>query len=97
MRHEDYVRDRERSDPELLAERASLRSQYEFRRALIGARLAAGLTQAQVASRMNTTQSAVARLESGETLPRVETLCKLAAVLGVDFEITRDGGITVRT
>jgi hypothetical protein len=65
-----------------------------FRRALIAARLAAGLTQAELAARVGTTQSAVARLESGTVTPTVETLCRLADVLGLRFEIGPGLGIT---
>ena len=42
--------------------------------ALIKARTRAGLTQAELATRMKTTQSAIARLESGRTPPSTRTL-----------------------
>lgn len=38
------------------------------------ARLDAGLTQAELAERMGTTQSAVARLEANDSNPSIETL-----------------------
>jgi transcriptional regulator with XRE-family HTH domain len=40
------------------------------------ARLAAGLTQAELAGALGTTQSAIARLESPAANPRVETLTR---------------------
>ena len=46
------------------------------------ARAAAGLTQAALAERMGTTQSAIARLEGGRVSPSVETLRKYAKAVG---------------
>jgi DNA-binding XRE family transcriptional regulator len=45
-------------------------------------RAQAGITQAQVAERLGTTQSAIARLERAEGFPNLETLVKYATVLG---------------
>jgi transcriptional regulator with XRE-family HTH domain len=49
---------------------------------LLAARARSGLTQAEIAARMGTTQSAVARLESGKTKPSLRTLEKFAAATG---------------
>jgi uncharacterized protein len=65
-----------------------------FDRALLATRLAAGLTQAELAARIGTTQSAVARWESGSVSPTVETLSRLADVLGLRFEIAPRVGLT---
>ena len=46
------------------------------------ARTRAHLTQAELAGRMATTQSAVARLESGRVCPSTRTLEKVARVTG---------------
>lgn len=51
-------------------------------RALAAARERAGLTQAEVARRMGTTQPAVARLERGEADPRLSTIERYAEVVG---------------
>ncbi|HEY6493534.1 MAG TPA: helix-turn-helix transcriptional regulator [Trebonia sp.] len=51
-------------------------------RELVGQRLAAGLSQTEVAARMGTSQSAVARLESGVTDARASTLERYAAAVG---------------
>lgn len=55
------------------------------------ARAAAGLTQAQLAERMGTTQSAVARLEAPGSNPRFENLERalLAAGHGLDVQLVR--------
>ena len=42
-----------------------LASEFALARAVIEARVTAGLTQGQLAQRMDTTQSVIARLESG--------------------------------
>ena len=44
-----------------------------------------GLSQAELAEGMGTTQSAVARLEAGGTSPTIPTLRKLADALGVEL------------
>jgi transcriptional regulator with XRE-family HTH domain len=52
------------------------------------ARLAAGLSQAELASRMGTTQSAVARLESAGANPRLETIQRAVRAAGQTLEVT---------
>jgi transcriptional regulator with XRE-family HTH domain len=87
INHDQYVAEREIRDPAFREARERLRPMYEYRRAIIAARLAAGLSQKELAVKMGTTQSAVARLESGSRLPSVETLYKLAQALIISFTI----------
>ena len=96
MTHEEYVKRRAARDADFRKALEELRPQYEFRRVLIGARIAAGLTQAQLAERLGTTQSAVSRLESGVQTPTLDTLYRLAEVLSVDFTISPEGAISVK-
>ncbi len=49
---------------------------------LVGRRRALGLSQTEVAARMGTSQSAVARLESGAGDIRLSTLQRYAAAVG---------------
>lgn len=65
-------------------------------RAVTAARQEAGLTQAELAARLGTTQSAIARLERGGVTPTVETLCRLSALLALRFEIAPGQGLTVQ-
>jgi transcriptional regulator with XRE-family HTH domain len=58
-----------------LAVRALLRSLVERRREL-------RLSQTQVAARMGTSQSALARIEAGEVDPRISTVERYAFALG---------------
>ena len=52
---------------------------------LVSARRDAGLSQADVAERMGTTQSAVARLESGEVDARLSTLQRFASAVSCEL------------
>lgn len=56
-------------------------------RILREARRAAGLTQTQLAERMGTTQSAVARLESPGSNPRLENLERALLAAGHHLEL----------
>ena len=66
-------------DREVRAAYNALADEFDLARELIAARTRAGLTQAEVATRMETTQSAIARLESGAQRPSVKTLLKFAS------------------
>ena len=65
-----------------------LAAEFELARAVIAARTTAGLTQEQLAKRMATTQSVIARLESGRTRPSTQTLERLAAATGTRLKIS---------
>jgi len=54
-------------------------------RQLAGRRQDAGLSQTEIAARMGTSQSAVARLEAGEADARASTLERYAAALGTEI------------
>jgi transcriptional regulator with XRE-family HTH domain len=49
---------------------------------LLARRVSSGLTQTEVAARMGTSQSAVARLEAGEADVRLSTIERYAAAIG---------------
>ena len=56
--------------------------EFEIASALIRARTDAGLTQDEVAERMGTTQSAIARLEGGSQLPSMKSIIRYASAIG---------------
>lgn len=56
-----------------------------FGRALREMRQSAGLSQRELAERLGTTQSAVARMENGATQPKLRTIEKLAEALKRDL------------
>lgn len=47
-----------------------------------------GLSQRELAERVGTTQSAIARLETGNISPSLPTLDKIAAALGAEVSLT---------
>ncbi|HET6638872.1 MAG TPA: helix-turn-helix transcriptional regulator [Gemmatimonadota bacterium] len=51
------------------------------------ARLRAGLTQAELAARVGTTQSAIARWEAGATRPSLESLRRLVRACGLELRL----------
>jgi transcriptional regulator with XRE-family HTH domain len=51
------------------------------------ARLAEGLTQNELAARLGTTQSAVARLEANGANPRIETLARALSACGRELSL----------
>lgn len=66
------------ADPEVRQAYAELAPEYEIARAIVRARTARGLTQAELAERMGTSQSYVAKLEGGRVLPSTRTLLRIA-------------------
>jgi len=74
-------------DPEFRKEYDELEPEYKLAATLIRLRLAKGLTQAQLAALLNTKQESIARLESGNSLPSLSTVRKVAAALDADLEI----------
>jgi len=62
-------------------------AEFELARQLIEARTRGGLSQEEIAARMGTSQSAVARLESGSTLPSMRTLSRYAKATNCEVSI----------
>ena len=75
-------------DLEFVREFDSLEEEFTLARALIGARAQAGLTQEELAQRMGTTQSVVARLEGGRSRPSTTTLAKFAKATGTKLRVS---------
>jgi predicted transcriptional regulator len=69
-------------DPATREEYAAQAPEFALARELIAARTRAGLSQAEVATRMGTSQSAIARLESGRSPPSLRTLDRYASATG---------------
>ncbi|MFA6304320.1 MAG: helix-turn-helix transcriptional regulator [Patescibacteria group bacterium] len=57
-------------------------------RMIIAKRLAAGLTQTQLAKKLGTKQSAISRLEQGSANPSLALLVKLSKALNAKLEIS---------
>jgi len=80
------------ADPEVRAEYDALEDEFALINALIAARARAGLSQAELARRMKTTQSAVARLESGRVAPSLATLRRYAEATGSRLKLGIEAG-----
>lgn len=59
---------------------------------LRNARRTAGLTQRELAARARIAQPAIARIETGGVIPRVDTLERLLRACGHNLEVTRRAG-----
>ena len=79
------------ADPQVKAAYDSLGPEYKLIAELLRARKKSGLTQAEVASRMGTTNTAVARLEAGggskRHSPSLTTLRRYAKAVGRQLHI----------
>ncbi len=62
-------------------------AEFELARQLLEARTKSGLSQEEIAVRMGTSQSAIARLESGNTLPSMRTLSRYAKATNCEISI----------
>ena len=75
--------------PSVRAAYDELSEEFAFLDEVLKARAQSGLTQAEVAERMGTTQSAIARLESASSKhsPSIATLQRYAEALGHRVEV----------
>jgi transcriptional regulator with XRE-family HTH domain len=82
-------RSRALARPEVKKAYEELKEEFAFLDEVLRARAESGLTQAEIARRIGTTQSAVAWLESGSSKhsPSVATLQKYARAVGCRVEI----------
>jgi len=74
-------------NPEFRREYKALEPEYRLAFGSIRLRLAKGLTQEELAKRMNTKQESIARLESGNSLPSLTSVKKAAEALDAEIEI----------
>jgi DNA-binding XRE family transcriptional regulator len=86
MRSLEAWKRKQMKNPAFKKEYDALEAEYALIGELLKARSSAKLTQAQVARRMGTSQSAVARLESGRA-PSLTSLRKYARAVGRKVEI----------
>ena len=63
------------------------RDAFALAERLRAARERSGMTQAELASRIGSTQPAIARLEAGGVTPSLETLRRIAAALGLELVV----------
>jgi ribosome-binding protein aMBF1 (putative translation factor) len=73
----------------------SIADEFDLARELMAARARAGLIQAELAQRMSTTQSVVARLGSGARLSSVKTLLRFEIATGAQTDHQIAGRLNV--
>ena len=87
MNYLEYRERRLQEDPELAQAYEQENLEREIARQVLRLRQARGWTQAQLAAALDTTQSVVARLESGSHRPSLSTLDRICQVLGARLEV----------
>ena len=76
------------ANPKYKAEYDALDEEFRLARNLIEARTRAGLSQTQLARRMKTSQSYIARIESGQVKPSTDALQRFARATGSRLQIS---------
>ena len=82
----DYLK-KQLSDPEFKQEWDALEPEFAIVQAMIDARKESGLTQKQLSERTGIAQADISKLESGNGIPSVKTLQRLAAGMGMRVKI----------
>ena len=87
-KHKELKRRGYLKDPKLRKAYDEMEEEFALMIEIGKARTRAGLSQAQLARRMKTTQSTIARLESGRGLPSTRTLGRFAKATGHRLKIS---------
>jgi transcriptional regulator with XRE-family HTH domain len=85
---EDFIAERTAKNPEFPALVEAHLQRRRLQRTLAGKRQELGLSQTEVARRMGTSQSAVARIEAGEIDAKISTLQRYALAIGFEIEFS---------
>ena len=75
-------------DPEFRKEYDAARLGHEIASLLIATRIAAGMTQKDLAEKSGVRQSNISRIENGSCVPTIPTLTALAQALGKKLTIS---------
>ncbi len=89
---EDFVREvEERATPEERHDLEATRARFKIGARILQTRLAAGLTQQQLAAISGIAQADISRIERGQANPTAETLEALAGPLGTTVDLVPAG------
>lgn len=80
--------------PDVRAEYEALAEEFSIAEALIRARAEADMTQEEVARKMQTSQSYIAKLESGRVSPSMKALQRYAEATGSRLKISLEHATT---
>jgi len=82
-----YISERKANDPEFAHEYDALAEEFELRETLRSLRLAAGLTQKQLAEKLHTRESAISRIENHARDIRLSTFEQYADACGRQLKL----------
>lgn len=88
MKFSEYKKEAFTKNPNLKAEYDALGPQYEVVREVIKARIEKNMTQKELAEKIDTAQSNISRLESGNYNPSLSFLKKVAEALDKDLVVS---------
>jgi ribosome-binding protein aMBF1 (putative translation factor) len=74
-------------DKEVAQALKEIEVEYQVARAIVKARVTKGLTQEELAKKLNTTQSVISRVESAKTMPTLSFLKRVATALNVSLQV----------
>lgn len=86
--HQDVDFDELLEDPAVAAAADDAAVRYDLLKELVRTRSSAGMSQKEVASLMETTQSAVSEFESGRTDPHLSTIQRYARAVGARVTVS---------
>ena len=83
----DKYLDEQLQNPEFKKEWDENELEYQLMMMILKARNEQNLTQSEIAERTGIRQSNISRIEKGQALPSISTLCKIARGLGKQLQI----------
>ncbi len=87
VKFDDFL-ERQLKDPKFRREYEKLQPEFEIISAIIQHRIDTGMTQKELADKAGTKQSAISRLEAGNSNPSIGFLSKIAEALGTKLQIS---------
>ncbi len=81
-------KEKQLQNPEFKKEYDATRNEYNVTRAIIAARIAANMTQKELAEKSGIRQSNISRIENGTCSPTIATLQALAKGLGMELMVS---------
>lgn len=81
------IKEAQRSDPAVRAGYEHAKRAYELARQVRELRVSRGMSQAELARKVGSTQPAIARLEAGGVAPNIDTLERIAGALGLKLVV----------
>jgi len=74
-------------NPDFVKALGEVEVEFQIAEAIIKARIDKGMTQRELAKKLNTKQSVISRVESVKTIPTISFLKRLAVALNVDLKV----------